>query len=67
MKLIIQRVRHASVTVDQKIVGEIAKGYLVLVGVCDTDTEEIAEKMVRKMLIAAKETVRLLPRPEILI
>ena len=50
MKLIIQRVRDASVTVDQKIVGEIAKGYLVLVGVCDTDTEEIAEKMVRKML-----------------
>ncbi|MDE6974765.1 MAG: D-aminoacyl-tRNA deacylase, partial [Lachnospiraceae bacterium] len=33
MKLIIQRVQQASVTVDQKIIGEIAKGYLVLVGV----------------------------------
>lgn len=50
MKFVIQRVEQASVSVDKKIVGEISKGYLVLVGICDTDTEEIARKMVQKML-----------------
>lgn len=50
MKLVIQRVDQASVSVAQKVVGEISKGYLVLVGVCDTDTEEIADKMIHKML-----------------
>lgn len=50
MKFVIQRVEHASVSVDKKVVGEISKGFLVLVGVCDADTEEIAEKMVHKML-----------------
>lgn len=50
MKFVIQRVEHASVSVEQKIIGEISKGYLVLVGICDTDTEEIADKMVHKML-----------------
>ncbi len=50
MKFVIQRVSHASVTVDQKIIGEIGRGFLVLIGVCDTDTKEIADKMIRKML-----------------
>ena len=50
MKFVIQRVKQASVSVDKQVVGEIAKGYLVLVGVCDTDTKEIADKMVHKML-----------------
>ena len=42
----IQRVEHASVTVDQKIVGQINRGFLVLVGVSDSDTREIADKMI---------------------
>ncbi len=50
MKFVIQRVDKASVTVENKVVGEISKGFLVLVGVCDTDTREIADKMLGKML-----------------
>lgn len=50
MKLVIQRVTHASVTVDNNIIGKIGKGYMVLIGVSDTDTEEIADKMVDKMI-----------------
>lgn len=50
MKFVIQRVENTSVRVEQEIVGEISKGYLVLVGINDTDNQEIADKMVRKML-----------------
>jgi D-tyrosyl-tRNA(Tyr) deacylase len=49
MKFLIQRVNHASVTVDEKIIGNIEKGLLVFVGVYDTDTTEIADKLVRKL------------------
>lgn len=50
MKLVIQRVTHASVTVDNKMIGKIGKGYMVLIGVSDTDTKEIADKMLDKMI-----------------
>ena len=40
MKTVIQRVSHASVTVNEKIVAEIQKGLLVLVGIEDADTQE---------------------------
>ena len=50
MKYIIQRVTHANVKVDGKIIGEIGKGYMVLIGVSDTDNEQIAERMTAKML-----------------
>ncbi len=50
MKFIIQRVNKASVCVDQNIVGEINQGFVVLVGISDTDTHEIADKMVSKLL-----------------
>lgn len=50
MKLIIQRVTHASVTVDNNVIGKIGKGYMVLIGVSDTDTKEIADKMLDKMI-----------------
>lgn len=50
MKLVIQRVTHASVTVDNNVIGKIGKGYMVLVGVSDTDTKEIADKMLDKMI-----------------
>ena len=50
MKFVIQRVTHASVTVDEKVIGEIGKGFLVLVGVADSDTNEIADKMIHKMV-----------------
>lgn len=50
MKFIIQRVKKASVTVEQKVVGKIERGFLVFVGISNTDTVEIADKMIRKML-----------------
>ena len=49
MKFVIQRVRHASVTIDDNKTGEIGQGFLVLIGVADTDTKEIADRMIRKM------------------
>lgn len=49
MKLVIQRVKNASVEVDKKIVGKIDRGYLVLLGVTHTDTREIADYLVKKL------------------
>ena len=49
MRMVIQRVTSASVTVDGQVTGEIGKGFLVLLGVQETDSEEIADKMVDKM------------------
>lgn len=50
MKFVIQRVNKASVTVDDSVIGRIGKGFLVLIGVADTDTTQDAQKMIRKML-----------------
>lgn len=50
MKFVIQRVAHASVSIEENIVGTIGQGFLVLIGVADSDTKEIADKMIRKML-----------------
>ena len=49
MRFVIQRVTDAAVSVEGKISGSIGKGFLVLVGVEDADTEGIADKMVKKM------------------
>ena len=49
MRFLIQRVSHASVTVDGTVVGKIGRGFLVFVGVCQEDTREQADKLVRKM------------------
>ena len=49
MKLVIQRVSRASVSVRGNIVGTIEKGYLVLVGVGPEDTKEDADCLIRKM------------------
>lgn len=50
MKFVIQRVTEASCTVDNQITGEIKNGFCVLIGVAETDTIEIADKMIKKML-----------------
>ena len=50
MKFVIQRVSHASVTVDDKVIGKIGRGYMVLVGVSEEDDEAMADKMVDKMI-----------------
>lgn len=50
MKLVIQRVTNANVKVDDKIVGEIQKGFLVFIGVGANDTKQMADKFLKKML-----------------
>jgi len=50
MRLLIQLVNHASVTVDGRATGSIDKGYLVFVGVSDSDTVDIADKMLKKLV-----------------
>lgn len=50
MKLVIQRVDHASVSIDGTEYSSIEKGFLVLVGISDTDTKEIADKYIKKMV-----------------
>ena len=49
MRIVIQRVSRASVTVDGETVGKIGKGFLLLIGAADTDTEEIVDKMIAKV------------------
>ena len=50
MKLVIQRVTHASVAVDGEVIGKIGKGYMVLIGIGREDTEETVRKYADKML-----------------
>lgn len=50
MKFVIQRVTHAEVTVNQHTVGKIEKGFMVLIGINNTDTEAIADKMIKKLV-----------------
>lgn len=50
MKFLIQRVNEASVEVDGETTGSIEKGFLVFIGVSDTDTKNIADKMIKKLL-----------------
>ena len=50
MRFVVQRVTHASVTVDSQVIGKIGNGFMVLIGVADTDTREIADIMVKKLL-----------------
>ena len=50
MRLVIQRVTHASVTVENEAVGEIGKGFLVLLGIGPEDTESEADFLVQKLI-----------------
>lgn len=50
MKFVIQRVQSASCKVEENITGAIQKGFLVLIGVSNTDTTEIADKMIKKLI-----------------
>ncbi|MGN0416800.1 D-aminoacyl-tRNA deacylase [Anaerostipes faecalis] len=50
MKLVIQRVIEASVTVDKKVIGQIEKGFLVFIGIGQNDTKDTADKYIKKML-----------------
>ena len=50
MRFVIQCVDHAEVETDQGTIGKIGKGFLVLAGICESDTEKTADRMVEKML-----------------
>ena len=50
MKFVIQRVTDARVSVDGKVVGKIGKGFMVLIGIAGSDTVEIADKMIKKLI-----------------
>ena len=50
MKFVIQRVTNASCTVDSEVTGTTEKGFLVLIGVSNEDTREIADKMIKKLI-----------------
>lgn len=49
MKLVVQRVKEAKVEVDEKVVGKINKGFLVLIGVTHEDDKEQADYLVKKL------------------
>lgn len=50
MRFLVQRVKEASVEVNQQLVGKIQKGYLVLIGITHTDTEKEADFLVNKLI-----------------
>ena len=51
MRFVIQRVKNASVTVEEEIIGQIGQGFLMLVGVCNEDTIQIADKMIKWVMV----------------
>ena len=50
MRFVIQRVAHAEVAVNEETIGKIEKGYLVLIGIAETETRESSDKLIRKMI-----------------
>ena len=50
MRFLVQRVTEASVSVGGAEIGKISKGFLVFIGVSDTDTKDIADKMIKKLI-----------------
>ena len=50
MRVVVQRVKNASCVIDGATFSEINKGFLVLIGVSDDDTKEIADKMIKKLI-----------------
>ena len=49
MRTVIQRVSHASVTIEGKIKSQIRQGFLILLGICEEDTMEDIEWLVKKI------------------
>ena len=49
MRVVVQKVKHASCTVDGKVTGSIQEGFLLLVGFHESDTEDILKRMIHKI------------------
>ena len=50
MKFVVQRVKNAQVDVEDKTVGKIDNGFMVLIGITHTDTKEIADYLIKKLI-----------------
>lgn len=50
MRFVIQRVLESEVKVNEKTLGKIQKGFMVLIGISNSDTKEIADKMIKKLI-----------------
>lgn len=50
MRFVVQRVAHASVMVNEEMIGKIGKGFLVLIGIGQEDSQDVADKLVKKLL-----------------
>lgn len=50
MRFVVQRVSNASVAVENNVIGSVEQGFLVLIGITDSDTKEIADAMVKKLI-----------------
>lgn len=50
MRFVIQRVLESEVKVNEKTIGKIGKGFMVLIGISGSDTKEIADKMIKKLI-----------------
>ena len=50
MKAVIQRVSHASVTIEGSVKSSIEKGYLILLGICNEDSQEDIDWLVHKIV-----------------
>ena len=57
MRFVIQRVTESSVKVDGEVIGKIGKGFMVLIGVANSDTKDTADKMLKKMLGSGRRRV----------
>ena len=51
MKAVIQRVKSASVTIDDQIVGSIQQGFMILLGIHEEDTKEDVDYLIRKITL----------------
>jgi len=50
MRIVIQRVKQASVSVDSQLVGQIERGFLVLLGIAGTDSHAQADRLIKKLI-----------------
>ena len=50
MRIVVQRVKHASVTIEKKMHGKINQGFLVLLGISSEDTQKDADYLIKKLV-----------------